>query len=220
MVRRFFWQLVLVVAFACPSLAQDSRVEINGFLGYTFSEGVSVDPNSVISILVDKISPTSSFSWGAQIGVYATENVQVGFLFDQQDSRFELKGTGGRKEEVADLAVRNYHGVFIYNWGDERDTTRPFLFGGIGATNYSFGQVDGFDIDSETRFSTTWGGGVKIYPGRSVGFSATARWTPTHIRSDPAGVWCSPYWPGGCWVVSESNFSNQLALSAGVLIRF
>ena len=209
MVRRFFWQLVLVVAFACPSLAQDSRVEINGFLGYTFSEGVSVDPNSVISILVDKISPTSSFSWGAQIGVYATENVQVGFLFDQQDSRFELKGTGGQKEEVADLAVRNYHGVFIYNWGDERDTTRPFLFGGIGATNYSFGQVDGFDIDSETRFSTTWGGGVKIYPSKSVGFSATARWTPTNIRSDP-GVWCSPYWPGGCWVVSESNFSKRL----------
>lgn len=50
-----------------------------------------------------------------QVGVFPTENAQIGFLFDQQESQLELKGTGERKEEVADLAVRNYHGVFRSN---------------------------------------------------------------------------------------------------------
>ena len=115
MIRRFFLQLVLVVAFVSPSLAQDSRVEINPFLGYTFSEGVNVNQNTVIGIAVDKVNPTSAFSWGVQIGVFATENAHVGFLFDQQDSRLELEATGVRSEEVAELAVRNYHGVFRSN---------------------------------------------------------------------------------------------------------
>lgn len=43
-------------------------------------------------------------------------------------------------------------------------------------------------IDSSTRFSTTWGGGVKVYPGRNVGLKLTARWTPTYIKSDPGGI--------------------------------
>ncbi len=220
MTRRFFWQFVLLAAFVSPSLAQDSRVEINPFLGYTFSEGVDVNQNTVIGIVVDEVHPTSAFSWGVQIGVFATENAEIGFLFSDQDSRLELKAAGGLSEEVADLAVRNYHGVFTYNWGEERSTTRPFLFAGLGATSYSFGQVDGFDIDNESRFSWTWGGGVKVYPGRSVGFSAMARWTPTYIKSDPAGLWCSPYWPGGCWVIQDTDYSNQFEFTAGLLLRF
>ena len=220
MTRKSIWQLVLLLALATPSLAQDSRIEINPFLGYTFSEGFQVNPNTVVGLLVDKVNPTSGFSWGVQVGVFATENAEVGFLFSEQDSDLQLESTGIRRENVAELTVRNYHGVFTYNWGDERSQARPFLFGGLGATNYSFGQVSGFDIDSNTRFSTTWGGGVKVYPGGAVGFSAMARWTPTYIKSDPAGLWCSPYWPGGCWVVADADYSNQLELTAGVLFRF
>ena len=78
----------------------------------------------------------------------------------------------------------------------------------------------GFMIESSTRFSTTWGGGVKAYVSDNVGFNFTARWVPTYISSDPAGIWCSPYWPGACWVLSEANYSNQFDLSGGVNFRF
>jgi len=210
--------IALVGIWAEPSEAQYRRVEITPFVGYTLSEGVSVDPNSIISIIVDEINPTSGLSYGFHGGVFLTEQVEVGFLFNRQESNLELKGMGGMAE-VADLKVDNYHGIFTYNFGDDYSTSRPFIFGGLGATKYSPGDVMGFAIDGQTKFSSTWGGGIKVGTG-AVGLTVMGRWTPTHIRSDPAGIWCSPYYPWVCWQVADANFSNQLDLNAGVSLRF
>ena len=60
---------------------------------------------------------------------------------------------------------------------------------------------------------------MKVYPSQTVGFTATARWTPTYIKSDPAGVWCSPYWGYGCYVLSNAQYSNQFELSGGLTQR-
>ena len=76
------------------------------------------------------------------------------------------------------------------------------------------------DIESTTKFSTTWGGGVKAYPSPNVGIKVMGRWTPTYIKSDPGGIWCSPYWPWGCYVLEETDYSNQFELSGGVSFRF
>lgn len=59
--------------------------------------------------------------------------------------------------------------------GFDDSRMRPFIFGGLGATQYSPGDIHGFDIESSTRFSTTWGGGVKIYATDNLGFNFTAR---------------------------------------------
>jgi hypothetical protein len=74
-------------------------------------------------------------------------------------------------------------------------------------------------IDGETQFSSTWGAGVKYYPGKAVGIKAQARWTPTYIKSDPGGLWCDPYYPT-CWVLADPDYSNQFELSVGVTLRF
>ena len=49
------------------------------------------------------------------------------------------------------------------------------------------------------------------------------RWTPTYVKSDPAGVWWSPYWGsywGGCYQVADTDYSNPFELSASVAFRF
>ena len=111
-----------------------------------------------------------------------------------------------------------------YNWGFSDSPVRPFFYGGLGATQYVFDDFMGFSVDSNTRFSSTWGAGVKIYPTPRVGLNLTGRWTPTYIKSDPAGAYCSPYWspwyPGGCVLLSDPDYSNQFDLSAGVSVRF
>ena len=207
-----------LVSLAGRSEAQDSRVEITPFVGYTLSEGIEVDPNSIIGIVVDEVHPTSGLSYGFHAGVFITENVEVGFLFNRQESNLELKGTGGQAE-VTDLSVDNYHGIFTYNFGSAYDGARPFIFGGLGATQYSPGDIMGNTVDGFSKFSSTWGGGVKVGSG-PVGLTVMGRWTPTLIRSDPAGYWCSPYYPWVCWQVVDTNYSNQLDLSAGVSLRF
>ena len=206
------------LAFAGPSLAQEKRVEINPFFGYTLSDGVTVDPFVVGGQVFDSINPTSGISFGFQAGIFLTENAEVGFLWSRQDSTLEAKN--GRSEEFTDMNVDNYHAMFTYNWGEEDAMTRPFLFGGLGATTFAPSDIAGFSIDSETKFSGTWGGGVKVYPNPRVGFTAMARWTPNYIKSDPAGVWCSPYWGYGCYVLGDPQYANQFELSGGLSLRF
>jgi len=205
-------------AIAASSFAQEKRVEINPFFGYTFSDGVTVDPFTVDGKVYDSVNPTSGMTFGVQFGVFVTENMEVGFLYSRQGSKLEAKN--GTSREFTDMSVDNYHAIFTYNFGEEETVARPFIFGGVGATSFVPSDIEGTSIDGETRFSSTWGGGVKVYPSQTVGFTAMARWTPTYIKSDPAGIWCSPYWFYGCYVVADTQYSNQFELSGGLTLRF
>jgi hypothetical protein len=207
-----------ILAIAAAASAQEKRVEINPFFGYSFSDGVTVDPFILGGTVYDAVNVESGMSFGVHFGVFVTENAEVGFQWARQDS--VLQAQNGRTEDLTDMNVDNYHAIFTYNWGDEDATARPFLFGGLGATTFAPQAIGGFDIDGETQFSGTWGGGVKVYPSPSVGFTATARWTPNYIKSDPAGVWCSPYWFYGCYVVGDAQYANQFEFSGGVSFRF
>ena len=39
--------LLTFIAIAAPAFSQEKRVEINPFFGYTFSDGVTVDPIAI-----------------------------------------------------------------------------------------------------------------------------------------------------------------------------
>ena len=206
-------------ASAVTVSAQDKKIELTGFFGYTLSEGIEGDGVIIDGTLFNSINPTNALSYGFTFGYFVTENVEVGFLYDQQDSTLEIKGPTV-KEELGDMKVRNYHGIFTYNWGDDRSVARPFLLGGVGATQYSPGDIMGAAVEGNTRFSSTWGGGIKIFPGENVGIQLMGRWTPTYIKSDPGGIWCSPFWPFACWPVSNPDYANQFEFSGGIALRF
>jgi outer membrane protein W len=212
----------LAVLAVAPASAQDTRGEISGSAGWTFSDGVTgagiraADGNAYNSI-----APKDAFSWSLTAGFFFSPNLEVEFLYDQQKSKLEVGGT--QTVEVADMKVSNYHGILSYNFGDSRGAVRPFLFGGAGATSYGSVSFVGFngqarDIGSKSKFSTTWGAGLKLYPGHSAGLRLQARWTPTYVKSDATGWWCDPYW--GCYVTSNAQYSNQFELSGGLTLRF
>jgi hypothetical protein len=212
---------VFIAAAAAPAFAQSPRVEVSAFAGWTLSDGVS--GNAVAAgdgNIYDRVDPKDSASFGFSVGVLATENFEVGFMYDRQSSKLVLGDTTDR--ELGDLDVTGYHGYFAYNFGAADAPMRPFVFGGLGAT--SFGSVDvtvadqNRSIGGETQFSTTWGGGVKILPSPHVGVRLAGRFTPTYIKTDSAGWWCDPFW--GCYLVGESQYSNQFEFSGGVIIRF
>lgn len=210
--------LVYILALAAPSQAQ--KVEINPFFGYSLSDGVTIDPLVFGGEVWDAIDVKDGISYGFHVGVFVSENAEIGFLWSRQDS--VLGGEGTSPMEFTDMPVMNYHALFTYNFFESDATARPFIFGGLGATTYSPEDVtvDGMNVsfDGETQFSSTWGAGVKVYPnGSKVGFTAMLRWTPTYIKSDPGGYWCGYY---GCYVVSDTQYANQFELSGGVSFRF
>ncbi len=215
--------LVLALMFSLSPLAQaqDYRMEVTPFFGYTFSTGVDVAiADSGAGVFIDKITPKSGFNWGFQADVLAGESFAIGFLYSDQSSKLELREVSGQKTEITDAKVRNYHAMFTFNMAEEDDPMRPFFFAGLGATQYSTDDIMGNSVDSNSKFSTTWGGGVKWYRTDHIGVRTSLRWTPTYIKSDPAGYWCSPFWPGGCWLVSEAHYSHQWEFNAGLALRF
>ncbi len=222
---------LLGVAFVVTGsigMAQDQKkVEVGVNFGYTFSEGADINPTTIPSGIATKINPTNGISWGLNIDYLATENFSIGFLWDDQENKLNADLASGGKLDLADITTYNYHGVFTYHIGDPDSTMRPYFFGGLGATHFSGGDVllppqpvtvTNGTVGSETKFSTTWGGGMKFFPTKSVGLKLELRWTPTYIKTDPEGVWCGGYW--GCWVVGESDYSNSLKMAASVFFRF
>jgi hypothetical protein len=209
---------ISILAAAASTFAQTKRIEVNPFFGYTASDGVTVDPFIIGGQVFDTVNAASGMAFGVQFGVFVTENAEVGFLWAREFSTLQAKN--GISNDLTDMNVDNYHAIFTYNWGDESAVTRPFLFGGLGATSFAPEDIAGQDIDGETRFSGTWGGGVKIYPTPAFGFTVMGRWTPNYIKSDPAGVWCSPYWFYGCYVVGDPQYANQFEFSGGLSFRF
>jgi opacity protein-like surface antigen len=207
--------LIAFLAMAAPGFSQDHRVEINPFFGYSFSDGVTVNPIPIGGEIYDAVNVESGTAFGINFGVYVTENVEVGFLWARQESK--LQGEGTATTDFANMPVYNYHAVFTYNFGESDAQARPFVFGGLGATQYKPEDVNGVAVDGESQFSSTWGGGVKVYPNPNVGFSVMARFTPTYIKSDPAGIWCGFY---GCYTLVDTDYANQFEFSGGLSLRF
>jgi len=198
------------------------RFEGSGRVGWTFADGVSASSPVTASDgnIYNRVDPADSMSWGFTLGMFLTRSLEVEFIFDRQRTTLEASGT--RTVEVDSLDIGNYHGSLAYNFGREDSSVRPYFFGGVGATSYSplsFVGADGKarEIAGQTRLSSTFGGGVKVYRGR-IGARAEMRMTPTYIKSDTTGWWCDPYW--GCYVTSKSQYAWQIQMTGGVTVRF
>ena len=210
-----------IVLAATTASAQDPKVEIGGTLGWTFADGVSGDIVTVPGVgSFNSIDPKDAFSWGVRGSVFVSPHVEVGFLFNEQATSVQVRGT--TTITVGDEKIRNYHGFVAYDFGDPRDPVRPYVLGGLGATQYGsiLAQVGNVQrsIGGTSRFSSTWAGGVKVNASERIGLRFEARWTPTYIKSDATGWWCDPFW--GCYVVGNAQYSNQFELSGGLNFRF
>ncbi len=219
MARRIGITLLGLLLVATTAWAQ--RVQASFNVGYGASEGVTSNRAPLLGQQFDTLTPTSGASINLTVGVALTENAEVEFLWARQNSRLQAEGPGGTLP-VSELAIYNYLGNFVYNFGPRDARLRPFLFGGLGATNYSFGQdlLPGStgNIPGNTRFSSDWGGGVKFYVTPMVGARVGVRWTPTYIKSNTTGIWCDPFY--GCWPLVDNQYSNQFETSAGITLRF
>ncbi len=221
MLKRLVLCLALLLLSApVPAFAQ-ARAELGITLGWTFADGVSGDTRIIQGNAYDRIDPKDSFGWGFDVGAFVGPNAQVGFIFSNQPSTLEISGT--TTTEIGDMSINTYHGYFAYNFGDADSPIRPYLMGGFGATSY--GSVDFTTLagatgtlDSVTKFSSTWGAGVKFYPAPNVGVRFGARWTPAYIKSDAEGWWCDPFW--GCYVIGDAQYANLFDLTGGVTFRF
>jgi len=212
---------VFLAVMLVTRLASAQRAEASFNIGYSASEGITSDQRPLLGQLYDTVAVDSGASVNFTFGVNVTPNSQVEFLWARQNSRLQADGPGG-KLPFSELGVYNYMFNYVYHLGQNDARVRPYFFGGLGATNYSFGDIlvagAAGNIDGETRFSTNFGGGVKFYFTPKIGAKVGVRWTPTYIKSEAAGVWCDPFY--GCWPLVDNQYSNQFETAGGITVRF
>jgi hypothetical protein len=222
MVKRIVATALLVVLAAVPAASQ-VQLEIMGYGGYTFSNGI--DPETSFGRI--DITPLSGFSYGAGGGLWFNEFMEIGFLWSHQESELRVRGPLNlapmppptNELTFTGFGIDNFHGFFAYHWGYRNAPAKPFFLFGMGATYYNSLDIAGQSVSGSGRFSTTWGLGVKVFPDNGkFGGMLMARWTPTYITSDPGGVWCDPYW--GCTSYGNPKYSHQFDIAAGLTLRF
>ncbi|MCK5448144.1 MAG: porin family protein [Gemmatimonadetes bacterium] len=219
MVRKTLLVALAIGLTVSAAQAQSAKFEISATAGWTFSDGVSGASVTVPGEgTFNRVDPKDAFSWGLRGGYLLTENHEIGFLFNLQAT--ELEVSGSETVSLGDQNVYNYHGYYAYSFGDIDRQLRPYLLVGLGATQFGAVEVpDREDISGGTRFSGTFGLGIKVFPFASpkFGFRAEARYTPTYIKSDPGGWWCG-YW--GCYATENPQYANQFELNGGFILRF
>src|SRR6188472_3667229 len=103
MVRR-----TLVVLVGCFFLTTTSalaqQIEASASIGYSASEGISVDQRSLLGQQYDTLAVDSGASFNFTGGVLFNQNMEAQFLFARQNSRLQADGAAGRLP-ISELAV-------------------------------------------------------------------------------------------------------------------
>ena len=120
---------------AAPAMAQASKVEISGNVGWVISDGVT---GSAVKAqdgnVYDELDAKDAMGYHFTFGLHASPALEVGFLYGRQQSKLQAKGT--KTLEIGDMNIDSYHVYFAYNFGSQSAKVKPFIYGGLGSTKY------------------------------------------------------------------------------------
>lgn len=186
-------------ALSGPVLAQD--FEVTPFIGWRTSSSLEeVSTGNTINV-----KETDSF--GLILSMKKTADTTYDFLFSRQNTELQPSTPTSNTES---LRIDYYHigGTVVYHV----DKLHPYVTGGLGATHISPANDD---LSSETKFSLSVGGGLKVPLGQRVGLRLEARGYGTVVSSGGT-ILCS----GGCVAQFKGSLFMQFEASAGLSIAF
>lgn len=150
--------------------------EITGYVGYRM--GGEFDVNDATTGDENSVDLQDSGSWGVDIGIYRDATSFYELLYSQQSSDLD---SGDASLKRADIKVEYFQfgGTLLYPYDD--NWFIPYLSLTIGATRFD---VQGGNSQSDTRFSGSLGGGVRIPIGGNFAVTAGLRGYLTAVDSD------------------------------------
>lgn len=168
---RLIWLLPLL-APAAASAAGAGRFELTPTASYNF--GGAIDGGDTDLFDFD-LEAEDSPAFGVTLDIPLASWVQLELLASRQSTELQFdSGLFGNDVGVADFDVSYYHVGGVFSWGTGQ--IHPFVVASAGVTELS---PDVAGASSETRFSASFGGGVKIFFSDHVGLRLEGRgfWT-------------------------------------------
>ena len=193
------------VSAAQPERRHETSFEVTPFIGQMVGGGFE-DP-------VD--SSDRDVENGTDWGLFLNLNA------DSPERQYELfyaqQGTEVEGVNPFDLDIRYLQIGGIVNFTDTRPVV-PYFGMTIGATQFS---PDASDLDDETRFSLTFGGGLKYMFTDHIGLRFDARAFVTLVDTD-SDIFCvsTPETGGTCRIRAASATFVQYAAGLGIVAAF
>ncbi len=222
MLKKSMLFALLLVGISSTAWAQ-TKVQASFLFGYTLSDGVDGDAFLAADLKTyNRLDPKDGGNFGFSVGFMVNPQTEIGFMYRRQMSNLIASGPNTSKE-LGGINVDGYHGYFAYYFGDPEARVNPYFLGGFGATSIPSATLtntvgSSFDKAGKTWFSSTWGTGIRVNAAKHFAVKAGIAWTPTYIKSDPAGYWCDPWY--GCYVVGNAQYMNQFHFEGAAVIRF
>jgi opacity protein-like surface antigen len=166
---------VALLSAASAGAAGKPNAEVTAFVGYRM--GGQFDLNNPDSGGSDSVDLQDSGSWGVDIGIYRDSTSFYELLYSQQSSNLDTSDSTIKR---ADIKVEYFQvgGTLLY---PQDYWFIPYLSVTIGATRFD---VQGGGSESDTRFSGSLGGGLRIPIGDSFAVTAGLRGYLTAVDSD------------------------------------
>jgi opacity protein-like surface antigen len=213
-IRRFSLPLLATTAlFATPLVAQaDSpRFEFTPFVGGRVGGGFDVSTTAENDSSVDL---DSGASFGIDLGLYRDSQSFYELLYSTQSTSLD---SSDPLLDGVDLRIDYLQFGGTLFMPQNNDLFVPYLSLTIGAT---FMEPDYRGYDSETKFSGSLGGGVRIPFNDNVALNLGLRGYLTLIDSDTSLFCVSDAEDAGCLLRSSGSTFFQAEGQLGISVRF
>lgn len=170
MFRRLFALALVVLAPAAASAA--GRFELTPTASYNFGGDIRGEDTDLFDV---DLQAADSEAFGITLDIPLAPWVQLELLASRQSTELEFdEGLFGGTTGFADFDVTYFHVGGLFEWGSGQ--IHPFFVASLGITDLN---PDVPGAASETRFSASLGGGVKIFFSDHVGVRLEGRgfWT-------------------------------------------
>ena len=177
-IGRFIVTVLLLGLFLGPApAAWAQKVEITPFVGLRLGGDFEDDGGDFFD---PDFEVDESSSYGLNLGFALSRSFQIELFWSHQES--ELVSDEGfflGDVPITDLDVDYLHAGVLYQWAPGQ--LRPFVTASLGITEFS---PDNRQLEDETRFSASVGGGLKIFFNKTFGLRFEARVLTTVIDED------------------------------------
>jgi Outer membrane protein beta-barrel domain len=170
--RRAFFVLFLLLPAAV--FAQPGRFELTPFAGYRLAGDFDADSTDAFDPRLN-VEVEESAVYGVTFDIPLSPNWQIELMANRQQSAFRVdQGFLEPSAELGDVDLTTVHGGILLQWGDGQ--VNPYLVVSAGITRI---EPKFRNLDSDDRFSSSFGGGAKIFFSDNVGLRLEARgfWT-------------------------------------------
>jgi len=199
-----------LIAALFPVTAIAAEIEVTPFAGYTMG-GEFTD-----AVTGDSLSFDDTSSYGIMVDFKQAVDEEGGepwieLYYSRQQTKLKADQGPFSGSPLFDVNIEYFHLGGTY--GKATGKVKPFLVGTFGATHMT---PKGEGLHSETKFSLSLGGGVKLYLTEHVGIRLDARWFGT-LFNGSGSAFCSG---GACLINVQGDVLSQYTANAGVVLAF